>query len=198
MKNNMNNKTNDFIKTEKMKCSNCNKEIHHDSKFCTSCGKEFEKVKGKTKMGKSCLPGCIKGCGGFLITAVVIISAIYVAYKHPFDLFKTSDKDIANAITQQSNDINKTLPMKVDDATDLVNTTASGKEFTYYYKVTSNNNITQNNLDTFQKSHITLMACLLGSDTRKILNEGIILIYSYDYSSGKHIGQISIQKSDCK
>lgn len=183
-----------------MKCPNCNKEIDHDSKFCDSCGKEIEKEKGKTK--KSCLPGCIKGClgwcGGFLITAIVIISAIYVAYKHPFNLFKVSDKDIENAITQQSNDINKTLPMKIDDVTDLVNTTVSGKEFTYYYKVKGNSNLSQNNLDRLIKSKIVNQACFIYPDTKKLLNEGIILIYNYSNDSNEYIGKISIQKSDCK
>jgi uncharacterized membrane protein YvbJ len=192
-----------------MKCPNCNKEIDHDSKFCASCGKgiikddkEAEKEKGKTKTRKSCVPGCIKGCigwcGGFLITAVVIISAIYVAYKHPFNLFKVSDKDIENAITQQSNEMNKTLPIKVDEVTDLVNTTTSGKEFTYFYKVKGNSNLSQNDLDKLVKSKIVNQACFIYSDTKKLLNDGIILTYIYNDTSGKYIGKLSIQKSDCK
>lgn len=188
-----------------MICPNCNKEIHHNSKFCTSCGKEVikdakdvEKEKVQPKKGTYFMRGCLQGCGGFLITAIVIVSAIYVAYKHPFNLFKISDKDLENAIVEQSNEMNKTLPMKVDNVTELVNTTALGKEFTYYYKVSDNNNLSQSNLDNSLKSKIVNQACMPFSDTKKLLDKGVILTYIYNYSSGKYVGKISIQKSDCK
>ena len=144
------------------------------------------------------MPGCIKGCAGWFLGAavsvVVIISAIYVAYKHPFNLFKVSDKDLV----EQSNEINKTLPKKVDAITQLVNTSASGKEFTYYYKVSGNNILSQNVLDTSLKRKIVSQACMSFSDTKKLLDEGVILTYTYNDSSGKYIGKISVQKSDCK
>lgn len=188
-----------------MKCPNCNKEIHHNSKFCTSCGKEVmkdgkevEKEKVQPKKGARFMRGCLRGCGGFLITAIVIVSAIYVAYKHPFNLFKISDKDLENTIVKQSNEINKTLPMKVDAATELVNTTAAGKEFTYYYKVSNVNNLSQYNLDASLKSKIVNQACMPFSDTKKLLDEGVVLTYSYRNTSDKYIGKVSVQKSDCK
>jgi len=184
-----------------MKCPHCKKNIDHDSKFCISCGNEIERGEGKINAGKNCAVGCMKGCTGwcigFLFTAAVIISAIYVAYKHPYNLFKTSDKDIESAILQLSSEMNKTLPMKIDDTTNLVNTTASGKEFIYYYKVSGNRNLSQSNLDTSVKSNITLLDCT-NYDTKRLLNDGVSLVYIYSDSNGKYIGKISVQKSDCK
>ena len=101
------------------------------------------------------------------------------------------------SLIQASADMNKTLPKMVDSVTQLTTTNASGQELIYSYKLLTDNSISQNDLDNSLKSNITNGACST-AETKKLLDMGVGLIYSYSDSNGKYIGKIPVYLSNCE
>lgn len=141
-------------------------------------------------------PGTRKFSGGEV--ALIIIGLVWFGLVI-LGTFSSEDKEITieQSLIEASNSINKTLPQTVDKVTQLTNTSVSGKELIYSYKLTSTDKLSQSDLDKYLKKDIVNSVCTT-AETKNMINLGAGLVYTYYNNVGKYIGKISVHSYDCK
>lgn len=103
---------------------------------------------------------------------------------------------VENVLIETSEEINKSLPMMVDEVTQLTTTTASGNELFYSYKFLGTQKITQSDLVSSLQEDIVNQACTT-PETMALLDAEATFKYRYYDKNGKYIGEIPVGKSDC-
>ena len=104
---------------------------------------------------------------------------------------------IENILIETSKEINKSLPMMVDEVTQLTTTTASGNELSYSYKFLGKQKITQSDLVSSLQEDIINQACTT-PETRALFDAGGAFKYRYYDENNKFIGAISVSEGNCK
>lgn len=193
-----------------MFCENCGEKLDQGAKFCSKCGSQanhiLESKNNKTsskdqndKIKKSKARSYLY-VATFLVAFVIAVPIGKWAMQSFLSLFSSKSsqsKNVEESLIQVSAEINKTLPKKVDSATQLTSTTVSGKDLIYAYEILTNNPITQNDLDSSLKSSLIKGVCS-NADTKNLLDMGVGLIYSYSDNNGKYIGKIPVYLSNCE
>lgn len=103
---------------------------------------------------------------------------------------------VENVLIETSEEINKSLPMMVDEVTQLTTTIASGNELSYSYKFLGSQKITQSDLNSSLQEDIVNQACTT-PETMALLDADATFKYRYYDKNGKYIGEIPVGKSDC-
>ena len=105
----------------------------------------------------------------------------------------TLEKSLAVA----SQELNKQTPMVVDGATTLLSTVVVEKSFNYNYQYSGTPALTAANLAEAVKPNVINGVCTT-PDMRELIDKGATYVYNYYDTTRTYIGNISVQKSDCK
>lgn len=131
-----------------------------------------------------------------LMTMVAIaILAYFYSSNQTYSKINTPEQALNQLLIETSLELNETLPVMVDNETQLISTTSFGNEFIYNYKYIGTEILSQHDFDN-SKTVLAEDICT-DSDTRDLLDSGVILTYNY-FDNYKSIGKISIDLSDCK
>ena len=100
-----------------------------------------------------------------------------------------------------SNDLNKNLPMAVDSYTTLTGTTVMGtNEFMYLYKVKlgffDDFNVSKSDWVTNQTQNTTNIYCT-NADMQWFRDNNVTVTWSYEFTDGTYIDQVSVSPNDC-
>lgn len=97
-------------------------------------------------------------------------------------------------------ELNKELPMELDNVTTWINTTCVEKDdktiqIVYENVIADGNDITQDNLERLRPSMIGTWCT--GPNLVPILNGVDTVNYQYDFKNGQHIGELTFSKAEC-
>ena len=100
-----------------------------------------------------------------------------------------------------SNDLNKNLPMAVDSYTTLTGTTVMGtNEFMYLYKVKlgffDDFNVSKSDWLANQTQNTTNIYCT-NADMQWFRDNNVTVTWSYEFTDGTYIDQVSVSPNDC-
>ena len=109
----------------------------------------------------------------------------------------SSNESLESVLQSTSTEINKELPKKIDETTQLTTTAINGTDIIYKYTITADRKLTQNDLDTSLMSKITNQACTI-PETKRLLDQGAGMKYMYTNDDGNYIGAIAVRRSDCE
>lgn len=109
----------------------------------------------------------------------------------------TQADSIEDVLLETSKEINISLPMMVDEVTQLTTTTAVGNELSYSYKFLGTQKITQSDLVSSLQEDIINQACTT-PETRALFDAGGAFKYRYYDINNKFIGEILVNKENCK
>ncbi len=96
-------------------------------------------------------------------------------------------------------ELQRKLPMKIDDDTSLIRVYSSGKVFTYSYKLTriaDDGKIDFTVLKKAMKKKLSTTSCK--AKIKELLEKGVSLKYIYIDKAGKKVMEITIVNTDCK
>tara|TARA_B110000238_G_scaffold180590_1_gene204716 strand:+ start:116 stop:517 length:402 start_codon:yes stop_codon:yes gene_type:complete len=112
-----------------------------------------------------------------------------------------NSNSIQSQLMTMASDFNKNLPMVVDSYTTLSGTTVVGEnEFMYVYKVKlgffDDYNISQSEWLSNQTENTTNVYCT-NEDMKWFKDNNVTVTWSYDFSDGTYIDQVSVSPNDC-
>ena len=112
-----------------------------------------------------------------------------------------SSNSIESQLMTMASDLNKNLPMEVDSYTTLSGTTVVGEnEFMYVYKVKlgffDDYNISQSEWLSNQTKNTTNIYCT-NEDMKWFKDNNVTVTWSYDFTDGTYIDQVSVSPNDC-
>jgi uncharacterized membrane protein YvbJ len=184
-----------------MFCEKCGTKVKEDAVFCQNCGTSCLDNQGNqvqsipAKKSKSHWKSIVSVIVGILVF-VVVRAVVQEGTKSL--LTSSSTETIEESLTKALPEMNKDLPKKVDEITQLTSITSSGKNINYNYKVDDKGlQLTQKELNTSLKSDVVKGVCTT-SETKSLVDKGVVFIYNYYKYSGLYIGTLSVNSSDCK
>lgn len=126
------------------------------------------------------------------ILIIILITALFSC---------NSSNSIKSELMSIANDLNKNLPMAVDSYTTLSGTTVVGEnEFMYVYKVKlgffDDFNISQSEWLSNQTENTTNVYCT-NEDMKWFKDNNVTVTWSYDFTDGTYIDQVSVSPNDC-
>jgi hypothetical protein len=112
-----------------------------------------------------------------------------------------NSNSIESQLMTMASDLNKNLPMEVDSYTTLSGTTVVGEnEFMYVYKVKlgffDDYNISQSEWLNNQTENTTNIYCT-NEDMKWFKDNNVTVTWSYDFTDGTYIDQVSVSPNDC-
>ena len=112
-----------------------------------------------------------------------------------------NSNSIESQLMTMASDLNKNLPMAVDSYTTLSGTTVVGEnEFMYVFKVKlgffDDYNISQSEWLSNQTENTTNIYCT-SEDMKWFKDNNVTVTWSYDFSDGTYIDQVSVSPNDC-
>lgn len=130
-------------------------------------------------------------------TLAVIIGAVAgkVAVRAAFQPDVKSEKFLSKVAAET----NKGLPTMVDSETQLASTKAGPAMFIYEYRLVNMtaDAVDASALESVMQPQIQTGACG-NEDTRKILDAGVTMRYSYADKDGRAIADLDVSRSDCR
>jgi hypothetical protein len=142
----------------------------------------------------------------FLTTTAAAVY-IYVAFIMPIHNGRHSEDSaslpgpassdrISSQLTQEANELNKSLPKKVDDVTTLVSASVSGRTFIYNYDVSAKD-ITPLQLKKFVAENVVKSACDDKSMNRAMKDFDVTYRYSYTLPGISNVTEVDVNFAGC-
>lgn len=110
-----------------------------------------------------------------------------------------SDNEIDNVLAKVSAQINKKLPIKVDDDTRLDSVSAvPGQHFMYHYTLVALNgsDVSTDSFETVVKPQLKRRLCD-SAEMQNFLKNGVTISYLYKGKDGQPIGSAKFEPSEC-
>lgn len=182
-----------------MFCEKCGNSLGDEMKFCDKCGNSVKAIvnenEKEVKKSKNYL-GAFASVFVFLLVFGVVRFITQEGTKAL--LTNNSTETIEESLTKALPEMNKDLPKKVDEITQLTSITSSGRNISYNYKIDDKGlKITQNDLDVSMRSDVVKGICTQ-LQTKTLADKGVVFLYNYYKNSGLYIGTLSVSSSDCK
>jgi|GEM_PF-2444181 len=108
-------------------------------------------------------------------------------------LSPTSNESLESILQATSSKLNKDLPKSINESTELTTTAVNGKEIIYKYTLKTNQNLTQDDLN----SKKTINGVCTTPETRDLLERGAGMKYVYTDDEGKYVGTITVHLPNC-
>jgi hypothetical protein len=105
---------------------------------------------------------------------------------------------IEDELVQLSEDLNKKIPIKIGDTSEITKISVSGRKITCSLKATGKYFITQSFLDRTMKKILVDNFCNNQPIIRYYLEKGATLILDYYNGNDKLGGTVTVKLSDCK
>jgi hypothetical protein len=105
----------------------------------------------------------------------------------------------SSAIQLEVMEMNKKLPLKINEDTQLNSVALDGKAITYDVTIFVDLAARKMDVKTFNAliAKDMSMSLCAGSDTRYILDQGFAYVFNYKDKDGNSMGHVSISKADC-
>jgi hypothetical protein len=133
-----------------------------------------------------------------LSSGIAVIVAMLVAFGIQSYLKKLNDPTSLRILNKIASEYNKSLPMMIDNETQLTSVSALDKEVIYYYKLVSLDSSDDLVSKISQMKPRMINHNCSTPDTRdNFLKKGITMEYRYYDKSDKHLVDIDIFPSDC-
>jgi hypothetical protein len=135
-----------------------------------------------------------------IVCGVVVLTAAYLVYRTAPSLFEDKpDPRSVEFLGKLAQEINRSVPVMIDQETELMPVTAAAGTLIYNYRLV-NYSATQVDSQKFREGaqkQLSQTACTRPETREDFLKKGVTLRYSYFDKDRQHIATIDVTPSAC-